>query len=237
MGDCAGVEADLHREGDQRGRDGGQLRFKRGRRARLGPIDLPTEFPRDTAYRPYLKVVRSDDVDNREVGVWGVGDLNEWWMWPNNGDLPNAVEAARRFYNELVEQGFTGKYAKYNEENVSEKHFEKESYGGEDYIYADDCDFIYVRTHGDVAEFITGSSPLGHYDRVELYEAAEWGDLDMEWAFISACKILGGASVANAFANGFHGLCGYHSVAYDVLNDGYYFARYATGLEGGGPAQ
>jgi hypothetical protein len=178
-----------------------------------------------------------DDGDGREVGVWALGDLGEWW-WDAN--LPNAVPAAQRFYDVLVGAGFTGRYTLFNEANVWKEQFQDPRFvwHGEDDIYADSCDFIYIRTHGDRGCFVVGTSGYLSTTFVNFDYTVSWGDTDMEWAFISACSVLEGYAygedlweISPSFGGKLHGIAGFASTAYDVLNDGYYAARYATGQE------
>jgi len=185
-----------------------------------------------------LKVVADDDGNPTEVGVWALGDLGQWW-W--DADLLHAVPSAQDFYDVLVGAGFTGRYTLFNEANVWGDQFRDFSWtGGEDYIYADSCDFIYVTTHGDRGSFVVGTSWWPWvYDTVTLYDhTVSWGDLDMEWAFISACSVLDGyaygedlGEISPAFDGKLHGIAGYASISRDALNEGYYLARYATGQE------
>jgi len=182
--------------------------------------------------------IHDDDEDAKEVGVWALSDLGEWW-W-SEGDLPEAVPAAQRFYDGLVSQGFTGRYTLFNEANVWKEQFQdpRFEYGGADDIYVDSCDFIYINTHGDCGCFVVGTTPYLQTIFVNFDYRVSWGDQDMEWAFITACDMLERYAygedlweISSCFGGKLHGIAGYATIEYVTGWDGYYAPRYATGQE------
>jgi len=165
----------------------------------------------------------------REAGVWAVGDYEEWW---GGNNLPNAERNAQGFYEVLVSEGFTLRDKHFGSAEVDEEQFYSPDYGGKDYNYTDACDIIFYSGHGEEGKLVIGTNWFPQsYDKVDLTKKVEWGDLDLEWAILSSCSTPN-RSVINdlksAFDTRLHGMCGYHSGTFDVPDEGYYFAKYAT---------
>jgi hypothetical protein len=95
----------------------------------------------------------------------------------------------------MVEKGFTPRFGYYNY-SAWASDFEKQSVGGNDYIYADSCDFVYFAGHGWTDHFAFGGNHDGDgaypFKAYSTFGSAEvdWGDQDMEWIFISASHSL-----------------------------------------------
>lgn len=138
-----------------------------------------------------------------------------------------------RFYDKMVEKGFTGKWQFYNN-SAWESDFEKGSVGGSDYIYADACDFVYFAGHGWTDHFAFGVDKDGDADGIYHYKAhcseVDWGDQDMEWIFISASHSLEEYPTEwdSAFHNPItlHGIGGFHDGPDDLESTSYTGSRF-----------
>lgn len=172
----------------------------------------------------------ADDSNLKEIGAWGINDYSQN---PNFGSLTYAVYDAINFYSWLQNKGFTGSFLKINNE-ASERHFEKASVGGLDYLYADACDFVYFAGHGTYDAFHFGISDDNNaYPRKVHYTEANWGDKDLEWIFLASCYVLQEypSEWDAAFHNPktLHGITGFNTYRIDSSGIGLWFARYLTG--------
>lgn len=99
------------------------------------------------------------------------------------------------------------------------KHFEKSGVGGLDYSYADAVDFVYFAGHGRSDGFrfgVNGDGDGSHTYKVH-YSESLWGDKDLEWIFIHACRVLNHENWTRwkpAFNDPpiLHGMTGFHTV-------------------------
>ncbi len=121
----------------------------------------------------------------------------------------------RRFYNNLTSSGYTGVYC-VGDNLAWESDFEQPQTGNE---IADTVDMIYFVGHGSPNRFWFGINT--DLDGIYCYRVyvseARWGDNDLEWIVISACRSLNETYVDNwrqVFV-GLHGICGYNSVSYE----------------------
>lgn len=175
----------------------------------------------------------NDDDNDKEIGVEWVNDYSELG-WDN---LQWSDDDAEGFYNVLVNKGFTGKFH-YGDSLAWERDFEKESVGGTDYYYADNVDFVYFSGHGDPSAFFFGKNYDGddQYTYQVHYTEADWGDKDLEWIFITACKVLEQYPTewnpAFHSPKTLHGMTGFHTGADDNEQSshlGEWFADLAIG--------
>ena len=188
--------------------------------------------------------VGNDDSNAKEIGAWGIDNYSDNPSYPPPNDyLRYATEEAQGFYDKLMEKGFTPRFGYYNY-SAWESDFEKQSVGGNDYIYADSCDFVYFAGHGWTDHFAFG----GNHDRDGTYPfkayssfgsaEVDWGDQDMEWIFISASHSLEEFPYEwdPAFHSPItlHGIGGFHigpGDTWESSHTGSYFVLFAT--EGG----
>jgi len=174
----------------------------------------------------------NDDSNHKEVGIEWVEDYSNN---PDFNDLNYCKEDAEGFYNKLKNNGFTGKW-NYGDRNAKEKHFEKSGVNGQDSSYADDVDFVYFAGHGTPPAFHFGTNQDGDgqsYIRMVHYTEADWGDKDLEWIFIAACRVLQAYPTrwdpAFHSPKTLHGITGFHTGADDNPYLGDYFATYLLG--------
>lgn len=178
----------------------------------------------------------NDDSNNKEMGVWWVNDYSDN---PSFRDLTETDDDAEGFYNTLYGKGFTRKYNK-GDDSAWERQFEKSAVMGYDYSYVDAVDFTYFAGHGssDAFHFGINKDGDGSHTRQVHYSESQWGDKDLEWIFISACKVLKHESWNNwkpAFNENppiLHGMTGFHTSIFDTPYLGTYFARYLTDIWG-----
>jgi len=178
----------------------------------------------------------NDDDNDKEVGVEWVCDYSE----PGWNNLPWSDDDAEGFYNKMVSEGFTGVFD-YGDRYAWESDFEKASVGGNDDYYVDNVDFVYFSGHGNPSAFLFGRNkdgeyPGGDYHYQVHYTEADWGDKDLEWIFLHACKVL--QEYPTEWAPAFHspktlhGMTGFHTESPGTEQSshlGEWFAELATG--------
>lgn len=174
----------------------------------------------------------TDDSNEKEVGIEYA-----------NHDI-SAESDAEGFYNVLGNEGFTQSfnYGDYESRAAHESDYEKQGVGGEDYNYVDDVDFNYFSGHGNPNGFSFNINSDGdsNYTSFLHYSEAEWGDNDLEWIFISACKVLKYETREHwndAFNSPpwLHGMTGFHTNEPVTSILGEKFAKYLTDSSWGGP--
>ncbi|MEF3254681.1 MAG: DUF6345 domain-containing protein, partial [Deferribacterales bacterium] len=90
--------------------------------------------------------------------------------------------------------------------------------------------------HGSVGKFVFGTTEDDHF---LTHQDAEWGDKDLEWIAIDACRVLnnddgdvfdrwGTWFTGSDVFNGLHQILGFATHASDVPNRGDKFAYYMT---------
>ena len=158
--------------------------------------------------------VKSDDASDTEFGIWWVNDYSDN---ENCTNLNNADNEADAFSLKMVSEGYTRNFRLTNND-AQENHFSCSSVGGSDSNYADTCDFFYFAGHGsnNIMWFNEDNDGDGVYPQkvqaiaTSAYNEPEWGDTDLEWAFLHACSCLASTWKAwwqDAFI-GLHGICG-----------------------------
>ena len=171
----------------------------------------------------------NDDGNYQEVGVWWI---NDYHLFPPPGldNLDHCDEDAEGFYNLLISSmGYTGRFD-LGDFNAWETDWEKSSVGGRDYDFVDTCDCVYFAGHGSPSSFFFGEDHDGddNYEFRVHYTEVGWGDMDLEWAFISACEVLNHNTYtvwAQAF-NDLHGITGFDTPMFDTADLGWRFALY-----------
>lgn len=179
-------------------------------------------------------VVAADDSNNREIGIE--------WVNQYHGTAPDLTfcdDDAVGFYNHLGSTGFTRRF-NFGDDLAWESDFERTGVGGHDDIYVDTLDFAYFSGHGSPDGFYFGTNYDGDGNfpfmvhsgpgSPQTYEA-QWGDIDLEWIFISACQVLYENGIWDRLwyvFNGLHGVTGFHTVEADTPDLGRFFAYYLT---------
>lgn len=171
----------------------------------------------------------NDDSNNKEIGIEWVND----YSGPGLPFIPNTDDCARGFYNTLGNNGFTRNFD-YGNSSAQERHWEKSSVEGQDTSYVETVDFVYFAGHGDEDEFWFGvnTDGGGSYPYRVHHSGALWGDVDLEWVFLKACEVLKESGQADWHAvydnvgADLHGICGFHSSAYDTKTLGSTSAQY-----------
>ena len=104
--------------------------------------------------------------------------------------------------------------------------------GGKDYKWVDAVDLCYYTNHGNPNGFCFNSH---HDDEFLHYSEARWGDQDLEWIVLDACRCLrlvhDGKSVWARWGPAFRGLhyiFGFDTVAHDSPSRGELFATYIS---------
>lgn len=143
------------------------------------------------------------------------------------------------FYNHLGSTGFTRRF-NFGDDLAWGSDFERTGVGGHDDIYVDTLDFAYFSGHGSPDGFYFGTNYDGDGNfpfmvhsgpgSPQTYEA-RWGDIDLEWIFVSACQVLYENGIWDRLwyvFNGLHGITGFHTVEADTPDLGRFFAYYLT---------
>jgi hypothetical protein len=145
---------------------------------------------------------------------------------PETIDEGEKFEAAIYAYSSswVVDFGWTN-------DNAWEEDFKVTSMGGTDTHWADDVDLMLFAGHGSPTGFYFGSTVDDHQLH---YTEADWGDQDLEWIIIDACKVLqDNSSKWNRWGwpvfKGLHYILGYNTSTYDVDTRGEDFIKYAMG--------
>lgn len=145
------------------------------------------------------------------VSAYEVGIV--WVKSYPSGTLYDAQLSAERFYNKIGgTSSWTKKFNK-NDSNAYEKYLKRSDYtGGQDSSYIDNVDIAMFVGHGTdrngqiALKFITSDT-----DEYLQYNEAKWGDKDLEWIGLDACRVLNDASRwhwANSL-NGTHLIAGF----------------------------
>jgi hypothetical protein len=164
-----------------------------------------------------------DDYDDgvREVGV-------EWLTYPGGNYIPNSDDLAKRFYNKI------GGYSAWNKDFIWgnwaawEQDFKYQAIGGIDHLYIDTVDIAMFSGHGGTSGF----QFMSNYDDTWLhFSEARWGDGDLEWIGLDACKCLRHTSSNEVWRwgvalQGVHMICGFHTDANDCKDRGEKWANY-----------
>jgi len=179
-----------------------------------------------------VMIYGDEDGHSNEVSVYAISHYLTY------GDLPNAIADAQGFLSIMQYASIIPIPPQYNE-NVREWKFMDSSvmghWGemGEDYLWADNVDFVYYSGHSDEGglklwAYDEHEDPVARPDYVQSNEV-KWGDKDLEWMALSSCCLLHESTYSQwlpAFDNRLHGICGFDSEATDVTNLGYWFAIY-----------
>ncbi len=177
------------------------------------------EFPLEAAY---------DDDDN---GVYEIGA--EYVGYSGSDRLPNADDAARRFYNKLGGSTMWDKVFKFGDASAWEEDFKRAAAtnGGMDDFYIDAVDIAYYRGHGlpNSFSFTSQKDDAGLVDH-----EAEWGNGDLEWIILDTCSILQfdtnyGYNVFQRWGpamKGLHMICGFATFGTDSKSRGEKFAKH-----------
>jgi len=173
----------------------------------------------------------SNDETNPSVGAVG---MNNYDRKPLN----NAVKSASGFYNYIYNNAGWDSWENFLklDNAVYEKYFKRHDYdyGGWDILYADDVDICWFQGHSASVQDIFGNYYRAlsfideeHDDKYLQYWEAKWGDWDVEWMLIHACKILSDHNRPKwTYARkGVHLICGAKSIMHD-RNDGGNVADY-----------
>lgn len=179
----------------------------------------------------------ADDSNIKEVGVEWVEDYSGSGL----GNLYNTKEDAESFYNALGNIGWTKRF-NYGDALAWESDFEKSSVGGSDSTYIDTLDFAYFSGHGSPTAFWFGTNHDGDGSNTYQvhYSEAEWGDLDLEWITLSACKVLKYDDAAGSVFDrwgwpvfkGLHKILGYDTISYDyVMGDRFVYYMTSGGMK------
>jgi len=169
--------------------------------------------------------VYADDYDD-SVGAVGLGDYNGDGDYEDSGDLDYAVESAEGFYDYLrLYSCYDCSDSFFRRDNYAwEKFFKRDdgSYGGWDFMYADDVDICWFQGHSSAAKPHQALSFIDttHDDEYLECSEAKWGDWDLEWIFLHTCEILSDANRPYwAWArNGIHLICGAKTLMQDRLD-------------------
>jgi|SRR5829696_688047 len=157
------------------------------------------------------------------------------WVQKYHGkqtDLTNTKAQAEGFYNTL--QGTRA--FNWGDDLAWDRDFEKQGKGspsaGTDTIWIDDVDFAFFSGHGGPAGFLFGKDMD---DARAKPTEIEWGDQDLDWIAIDACKVLERDGVFDRWGwpvfDGLHMICGFHTNASDEANRGRVFAQYLNNGE------
>jgi len=173
----------------------------------------------------------NDDTQPREVGVE--------WVNQYHGRLPDLTmcdDDALGFYDHLHSKGFVGYSC--GDDNAWESHFEWAGVGGIDNMgFIDSMDYGYFSGHGsqDAIFFGTnhdgdGNFPFEVRNTLGIHES-RWGDEDLEWIALSACRVLSENGIYERLGpvfGGLHGITGFHTAMFDTDDLGRFYAYYLT---------
>ena len=114
----------------------------------------------------------------------------EWNVYSGSDYIPNSDDLAKRFYNKMA--SFTGWLGSFSFGQLSaweeDFKFETAQNGGTDNYYIDAVDLALFSGHG----WYTGVSFMGNHDDTWLdHTECRWGDGDLEWMLLDACRTLG----------------------------------------------
>lgn len=168
-----------------------------------------------------------------EVGV-------EWIVhYDDLDDLPYSDDSAEGFYYRLGDAGWSENF-NWGDDQAFETDFKRDDppWYGYDYGVVDKADIVWFSGHGDTGRLrfniavddlylMQYPNPTGNPSN-----EARWGDLDLEWIFLSSCKNLnrGSGSYKTNYdfglaLNGIHLICGAKSDMWDRM-DGPFVADY-----------
>jgi hypothetical protein len=155
--------------------------------------------------------------------------------YDNNPDFENLgcnEENAKGFYYQLGgDSSWWGSFI-YGDGQALERHWKDPSKSGSgiDYIYVDKTHFAFFSGHGykDGSGFAFGTSQ----DDFKLhYNDALWGNTQMDWVTLDACKVLREDRHTNWYDafGGLHSMTGFHTECYDVPDRGSVFVHRLIG--------
>ena len=174
--------------------------------------------------RYHIETAYDDGI--REVGV-------EWLCYSGGDYLPSSDDLGKRFYNKIGTLSNWNKNFIWGDNSAWEEDFKYDTApgGGTDIDWIDSVDLALFSGHGNA----NGIQFMSNHDDTWLHPAdARWGDGDLEWMALDACKTLqledkDGFDVFERWGGtlkGVHMICGFHTNANDVKDRGKKFAIY-----------
>lgn len=156
--------------------------------------------------------------------------VNEYHGYKKN--LNNNDENAQGFYNELSGDSYWSGAFIYGDDLAWESDWKDPSREGHDDVFVDNAHFAFFSGHGSMTGFYFGTE---HDDHKLSNSDALWGNKNMDWITIDACKVLRDewwSHVTWRWGDAFEGLhliCGFHTTTHDVKNRGSIFAKRMDG--------
>lgn len=154
--------------------------------------------------------------------------------WVNDYSSPYQLEHndenAQGFYNELTSMiPWWGRHI-YGNSQAQERHWKDPSKSGNgvDSTYADNAQFAFFSGHGSPEGFLFSTSLD---DTLLSYSDALWGNTQMDWITLDACRVLRDDCYTNWYSafGGLHSMTGFDTKCSDVTDRGSNFARRLDG--------
>lgn len=157
-------------------------------------------------------------------------DCSAEWVcnYGGQGDLPYSDECAIGFYNELINDPYWDGQFIYGDYSAWERDWKDPSRSGHDDVMVDNTHFAFFAGHGNEEGFIFGSSVD---DQQLRYTDALWGNTNLDWITIDACKVLDHTTIVNWLGSfeGLHSICGWDTPPHSSPTRGERLAKYIDG--------